>query len=358
MKHSTVINPKESPVLQLGVIGFGKLGLLHAAIVNVLPGCRLAAVVDNSSKLLSIFQDWKPDVRCFSTHNEMLENMKLDGVIIATPTHLHVPIARDCIRKGIPIFIEKPLAIDSAQARELMEALPRDAPLPTMVGYMNRFNDMYQKAHSVLKSGVLGRCQTFRATMYISQLMAAGKGWRYDKKMSGGGVLVTQNCHLLDLLLWMFGEVEWVSAHTRNLYSKQVEDLVHCYMSFENGLSGWIDTSWSVRHHRTLTTSIEVQGENGTLQFSDDEVRLFLDSPKGDFAQGWTTFQKPDLFQGVSFDVAGPYYTRQMEAFVGAVREKTPIESDVSSAFRVQCLMDAIYKSAEGDGRRTALELS
>lgn len=343
--------PPDRP-LELGVIGFGKLGLLQAALANSLPGCRLAALADNSSKILSIFQELKPSVRCFSDYQEMLRSVKLDAVIVATPTHLHVPIARDCVAAGLPIFVEKPLCTDSAEGSQLLDDLEKQGGLTHGVGYMNRFSDTFRFAHETIQSGVLGQLRHFRGTMYISQLMRAGKGWRYDKKKSGGGVLITQNSHLLDLLLWTFGEVEWVSAHTQSFFS-EVEDAAHCYFAFRNGLRGWIDSSWSVRHYRTLTTAIEVHAENGTLHFNDDEVKLYLDEPRGGFPAGWTIRKKPQLYSGVSFDVAGPHYTRQLEAFLRAVRTGTQPESNVNSAFRVQELLDAIYQSAGQDGQKT-----
>jgi predicted dehydrogenase len=278
-------------------------------------------------------------------------------VIIATPTHLHVPIALDCIAKGIAVFIEKPLSTTAEQARPLIEAL-RKSPVKTMVGYMNRHADTFRTAYQIIRNGALGDLHSFKGTMYISQILQGqgGKGWRYEKGKAGGGVLITQNSHLLDMLIWMFGDVSWVSGHTKTYYSQNVEDAVHCYLEFKSGLSGWIDTSWSQRHHRTLTTAIEVQGEHGTLHFDDDEVRLFLDRPVGDYPAGWTQLRKPDLFQGVSFDVAGPSYTRQFEEFVAAVRGQGKIESDAESAYRVQQVIDGIYRSAENSGARTTID--
>lgn len=343
------------PILQLGIVGFGKLGLLHASILNALPGCRFAALADNSSTMLSLMREWKPDVECYEDYREMLRASSLDAVFIATPTHLHIPVAVDCVAKNIPVFIEKPLSIHSAQALPLMQALEKN-PVKTMVGYMSRFNDTFRRAHQIIQSGELGRPQTFRATMYVSQLLEQGKGWRYDKEKSGGGVLITQNSHLLDLLLWIFGDLDWVSGHAKSLYSEKVEDAVHCYMQFKNGMTGWIDTSWSIRHYRSLTTSVEVQTELGTLSFNDDEVKVFLETPSKNFKKGWTVLRKPDLFQGVAFDIGGPHYTRQLEEFLNAIRGAGKVGSDVTSAYRVQKVVDAIYQSAENEGIRTRIE--
>lgn len=337
--------------VRLAVVGFGKLGLLHAALANGLPGCSLVAVADRASTMLSMLQTQMPNVAVYDDHRSLLEGSKVDGVLIATPTHLHVPIALDFIEAKIPVFIEKPLALTSQQSRPLLEALARK-PVPNMVGYMSRQTDTFRKAKAILNSHALGQIQLLSSTMYISQLLKPGKGWRYNKATSGGGVLITQNSHMIDMLTWLFGEVEWVSAHASRFYSEEVEDAAHVYFGFKNGIRGWMDTSWSMRHHRTLTMNIFVQGENGTLQVNDDEVKLFLDEQAGGLSNGWTVWKKPDLFEGVSFDVGGPHYTRQAEEFVAAIRGQNSIESDVSSAHRLQAVLDAVYESAEHQGNK------
>lgn len=339
--------------LSLAVVGLGKLGLVHCALANSLPGCRLVAVAEPQSIVNSLLRAQLSDVTLVTDYRELL-TLKLDGVFIASPNHLHVPISLDFIRAGVPVFIEKPLAIHSQQALPLLSELKRKSVL-NMVGYMSRYIETFAKAQQIVSSGALGRLQTFKATMYIGQLFQAGKGWRYEKETSGGGVLITQNSHLIDMLRWLFGEVEWVNGHTRALYSREVEDCVHAHLEFSSGLTGWMDTSWSARHHRTLTMNISVQGERGTLDVNDDEVRLFLDKETSAFAKDWSVFKKPDLFSGVSVDIGGPHYTKQTEAFVNAIRGQGQIGSDIHSAFAVQTIVDAIYQSASERGRPVAV---
>ena len=335
--------------LRIAVIGFGKLGLLHAALANAVPGARLAAVVDSTPMMLDALKAYVPDVRTHSDYRALLREGGIDAALIATPTQLHVPIAVDCVSAGVPIFIEKPLSISSAQARPLIDAL-RTRPVVNMVGYMGRYIDTFAKAREIVASGALGKLQMFRSSMYIGQLFKPGKGWRYDKNASGGGVLITQNTHVIDKLLWMFGEVEDVNGRTSALYSTGVEDYCHAVLRFRSGLLGYLDASWSARHYRTPTISIHVQGIDGTLDVDDDQVRLFLDKSCPPFSAGWSSWRKPDLYRGVSVDIGGPQYTIQMEKFIAAIRSGAAIECDVASAFSVQTVVDAIYRSADANG--------
>ena len=266
--------------LRIAVVGFGKLGLLHAALANAVPSAKLAAVVDSTPMMLDALKAYMPDVRVYGDYRALLNEGAVDAVVIATPTQLHVPIAVDCVSAGLPILIEKPLSVSSAQALPLLEAL-RIRPVVNMVGYMGRYIDTFAKAKEIVAIGALGKLQMLRSSMYVSQLFNPGKGWRYEKDVSGGGVLITQNTHVIDKLLWMFGDVEDVNGRTVTLYSSTVEDYCHAMFSFRSGLVGYLDASWSARHYRTPTIAIHVQGSAGTLDVDDDQVRLFLDKPFG-----------------------------------------------------------------------------
>lgn len=345
----------EGQALRVGVIGFGKLGLLHAAILNGLAGAKLVAVADQSSQVLKFLKSKMPDLKVYDDHHRMLREENLGAVAIATPTGTHAEIALDCVNAGLPFMVEKPLCARASQAEPLVEAL-KARPVVNMVGYMTRHQEGFIQARRIIASGALGKLQKFQATMYIGQLFKTGKGWRYDKHASGGGVLITQNSHLLDMLLWLFGDLEWVSGHTQSLYSEQVEDCAHAYFRFKSGLVGFLDSSWSQRHYRTIVMGISVQGSEGTLEVEDDGLRLFLDKASGDWPAGWTTWRKPDLFKGVSLDVGGPFYTRQAEEFIAAVRGQGSVTSDVFSAYRTQCAVEAIYRSASQSGAPVSLE--
>lgn len=336
--------------LKVGVIGFGKLGLLHAAVVNGLKSAELVATADTSDVLLSVLKENSPRVNTYKVYERMLDEESLDAVFIASPTNLHVPMAMQCAKRNIPFFVEKPLGISGDDVRPLIKTA-NERKLTNMVGYMGRQIDTFAHAKHLLKDGPLGKLIHLRASMYVSQLFKKGKGWRYDKAKSGGGVLSTQNSHLIDLLQWYFGPVESVSGQVKSWYSGSVDDFAHAYFTFECGLTGYMDTSWSVRHHRMVEINIDVQGETGTLSVNDDTVRLFLDEPKGVLPSGWTQWRKPDLFRPVEIDVGGAQYTLQDAEFLSAVSEGRTVECDVNSALHVQEVIDAIYASSEDGGR-------
>ncbi len=334
--------------MRIGLIGIGKMGLLHGGILNAMNDVEICALVD-SSKFLLGFAHNLLKIPIYTDYIQMLEQQKPDAVVIATPVFLHVPMALECARRGIPFFLEKPLSLNSQEATPLIAEVEQKN-LVTMVGYMMRYSESFAKAKELLDKGVLGNLITFQSTIYVSQLFKTGKGWRYSKQKSGGGVVIGQATHLIDLLQWFMGPLQMVSAHTKHWYSQEVEDFAHAYFFFQNGVAGWMDSTWSMRHHRLLEITIEINGENGNLIVTNDYVKLYLDTPVQDLNSGWTNFMRPDLYKGVEFDVGGTYYTSQDKAFLEAVQSGQSPDSDVQNAYKVQKIVDAIYDSAGKKG--------
>lgn len=338
-----------SDEVRVAVVGMGKLGLLHAGTFNALSGSRLVAVADPVKTVGEALAGRMNNVKAFTNHKDLLKYGEFDAAVIAAPTHLHVPLGLDFAEAGIPIFVEKPLSLTAAQGRELCDTVERRS-IANLVGYMTRYQPSFRKAHALLQSGVLGELQLMRSSMYVEQLFARGKGWRYDPKLSGGGVLMTQNTHLLDLLLWYFGTVDTVSGHTSQLYSTTVEDHAHVVFRFKSGLHGSLDASWSVRGYRTPSITIFVQGRNGELTVTDDDVTLTLDKSAGSLDAGQHLWRQPDLNEVVPFDIGGAHYTLEALDFLSAVRGGPRPDSDVHSALMVQQVVDAAYASANAGG--------
>jgi predicted dehydrogenase len=326
--------------INIGVIGMGKMGIMHIGILSSLDGVEVKAVVDKQDLILSFIRSALPSIKTYNDYNEMMKKENLNLIYIATSTSLHTKMAKDCVDCGIPFFVEKPLGISVDDCIPLLDAVTQQ-PVINMVGYCKRFVDTFRKAKEIIDSNALGDLIYFNSSMYVSQLFSKGKGWRYKKESSGGGVLNTLAAHLIDLLLWFFGDVALVNGNIKSYYSRDVEDFVHSYLLFESGLEGYLDTSWSVRNYRLPEIKIEMQGENGMLVATDDYVKIYLDGESR-----WTTHYKQDLYRGVDFDLGGPEYTLEDKHLIESIRNKRKTEIDVFDGFKVQKVIEAIYKSA------------
>ena len=184
--------------LRGATIGAGKMGLAHGTIINNLPNARLVSICEPTKLIQNTFNEFAPHIAVYDDHKQMLKKEKLDFVFITTPSFMHVPMAMDCVEHRCNFFVEKPLAINGTEARSLVKKL-KDNSLVTMTGYMMRYMATFRKAREILDADVIGAPITFSAHMYVSQLFKKGKGWRYDKEKSGGGVIITQASHAIDL---------------------------------------------------------------------------------------------------------------------------------------------------------------
>src|SRR5204862_3047640 len=129
--------------LRVGVIGFGKMGLLHASIASGLGVSRLVAVADPTTGVLDPLRRLKPEISVYDNYERMLEKESLDAVFITSPTHLHASTAIDCVSAGLPFFVEKPLSARASDGEPLVAAVARTS-LTNAVGYMARHVDTFR----------------------------------------------------------------------------------------------------------------------------------------------------------------------------------------------------------------------
>jgi len=326
--------------ISVGVIGMGKMGILHSGILNSMENVQLVAVADNQTFITKAITTLVPSVAAYADYHEMIANENLDVIYIATPTGLHTKIASECIINDIPFFVEKPLGTSVKECKLLVEEL-KSRPVINMVGYCKRFSSTFKKAKEVIDSRRLGNLIYFNSSAYVSQLFSRGSGWRSNKKESGGGVLNTVSVHAIDLLLWYFQEVEFIQGNIKQHYSESVDDFAHSYIKFKGGLEGYFDTSWSIRNYRLPEIKIELHCENGMLVVTDDYLKIFSDEN-----EKWTTFYKQDLDMGVFFDLGGPEYSFEDEHMIASVRCNKKTEIDVFEGVRVQQFVEGLYLSA------------
>lgn len=330
--------------IKAGVVGLGKMGVAHLAILNAIGGLTVIAIAEKQKLVRKAVGSVLSGVNLYSDYERMLGSEDLHAVFITAPTALHVGVAQACLERGLDLFVEKPLGLSGAEARHL-PSLAAAGDAVAMVGYCKHFVETFREAKRVLEEGALGKPVFFSSHMYVSQLFTVGSGWRYKKESSGGGVLNILATHLVDLLLWFFGEVRSVNCSTRSHYSAEVEDFVHAYLDFEGGPSGSLDASWSVRGYRLPEIKIEVQCENGSLTVTDDFLKCNLD---GDGSS--RTLMKQDLFEPVEVYVGGAEYTREDRHFIECVKGRKTPETDIAYGYRVQAVTDAMYASAEAGG--------
>jgi predicted dehydrogenase len=311
--------------IKIGIIGMGRMGITHFSIINSHPNVDVVALVDTSKLILSVAQKYLHGVKVFDNYKEMINSNMLDAIIICTPPTLHFEIAKYAASKNLHVFCEKPFTTISTSAKVLKDIF-QSQNLINQVGYVNRFNDVFQTVKKYLSDGLIGDLIRFKSEMYSSTIIknVNDKTWR-DSLDNGGGAVFEVASHAIDLVNFLVGKPDKIvgSVLTR-IYSKNVEDAVNSTFLYKNGISGTLNVNWSDDSYRKPTNKIELFGNRGKILADQHGLKIFLknESKEHNLIKGWNTLTITDVFKPVSFYVRGNEFTCQLYHFVSCIQDK------------------------------------
>jgi predicted dehydrogenase len=322
--------------LRLGVIGLGKMGVLHASLLNVFPDVELAAFCEKSALMRRLFKKVFSDSGIRVVDGiEKLQGLDLDAVYITTPISTHSLIIKELLAQAIVrnIFVEKTLALNYGQSKELCQ-LAKAAGGVTMVGYMKRFSVVFGKAREQLSQDYLGKPKRFRAYAFSSDFLGLTK--ESKSSASRGGALSDLGCHVIDLALWMFGrlEIRDVVSVVRNEAGSETSV---CFTAVNsNGLEGQFDISQSVLGYRMPEFGLSIECSNGKVDVNDDRICLT-------WANGnQQKLYRHDLNDSVHFSIGDPEYYRENLEFVNSLLANRQCELSFDNASVVDYVIDQV----------------
>ncbi len=315
-------------VVRFGLVGCGRIAQSHLSALATLPEARLTIAVENRRAAgEAVAEEHKCQLVADYKDKAVLD--AVDAVIICTPPNLHHDIARYFLERGVHVLCEKPLTTVSAQARDLV-ALSRDKDLLLMMASKFRYVDDIIKAKAIVESGILGRIILYENTFCSKITM--GDRWNADKTVSGGGVLIDNGSHSVDIARYLLGPIVDVQAQnglpTQGL---DVEDTVRVQFLTQSGVIGIIDLSWSIT--KETPHYVQVFGSDGTLQvgWSGSKYRQ-------DGSSKWIPF-------GTGYDKLKAF-ARQLGNFIGCLKgREVPVISAEDSLASVQ-VVETAYRSA------------
>ena len=310
-------------MLKAGIIGLGKMGISHAAIVGANPDVNFIAVCDTSSLVLDVFKKYTKQ-NTYSDYIKMLDKEQLDFVLVATPTKFHYPIVKYALEKNVNVFCEKPFSLNSSQGNELNEIAARKS-LINQVGYHNHFIGTFRELKRLLKENVIGDIVHFTGEAY-GPVVTKEKGstWR-SNPAEGGGCTSDYAAHVINLIQEIIGRpVQINGTILKSIYSKGVEDAVYSLLTLENKISGVLLVNWSDETYRKMSTSLTIQGKKGKIVCDATEIKIYVKeaNQKEKLDKGWTTKYITEFAIPVSFYLRGEEYSAQIEYFVNNVKNK------------------------------------
>jgi scyllo-inositol 2-dehydrogenase (NADP+) len=341
-------------MLRVGMVGLGKMGLSHHAIVSAHPGVKVAAACDQTAYLTDVLTKYT-GLKCYDDYDKMLAGETLDAVFIATPSKFHAAMVEKALNRGLHVFCEKPFVLDVADG-ERLAALAESKGLVNQVGYHYRFVGAFQEAARIVKSGAIGRVHHVRAEAYGPVVLRPKGGTWRSAKSEGGGALYDYACHALDLVNFIAGTPTSVGGVVLNsIYSRDVEDEVYCTLNYLDGATGQLSVNWSDESYRKMSTRVSVWGTNGRITADRQECQIYLRTPHEAMPEakaGWTVKYTTDLTQEVWYYLRGEEYSAQVDYFVKAIETRRADNvNSFRSALQADRLVSMILAEAGGVSR-------
>lgn len=341
--------------IYLAIIGMGRMGITHYSIINSHPDVTIKAVADTSSLVLSLMKKYIEGIHAYTDYNDLFAEESLDAVIICTPPALHYPVAVKAAEKGIHVFSEKPFTTKKKQAEELA-VIFEAKHLVNQVGYVSRFNDIFQTVKELVQNNIIGDVIRFKSEMYSRTITKPDEGhtWR-DAKENGGGAVFEVASHAIDLVNYVVGKPDKVTGSSlTQIYSKNVEDAVNATLLYKNGISGTLNVNWSDESYRKPTNKIEVFGSKGKILADQHGFKIFSkkEQPLYNLREGWNTRYITDVFKPVPFYVRGNEFTSQLYHFIECInnKEKTNRCSFRDAANTLE-VIEEIFNDYEQNGK-------
>lgn len=346
------------------VIGCGKIGATHAAALQRIPEARLAAVYDSDYARAEQYAA-RFGVRAYRDVEEMLRSPEVQMVSICTPHPTHVPLGIAAARAGVHVLVEKPLAASLRDCDALIAAAAANGVKLATVS-QRRFYEPVQRVKRAIEEGKIG--QPILGTVVVmgwrDQAYYQMDPWRGRWDTEGGGVLVNQTPHQLDLLQWLMGPIDELFGYWDNLNHPyiEVEDTAVAVLRFRSGALGTILVSNSqkpglygkVHVHGSNGASVGVQTEGGSPFVAG--VTTAVEPPINDL---WTVpgeehllaqWQAEDRARAQTIDIMSYYHEQQIRDFLQAIRDdREPAVGGAEGRKHVE-IFTAIYRS-QRDGR-------
>jgi predicted dehydrogenase len=313
-------------MIRVGVVGLGKMGLSHHAIFNAHPEVGLAGVCDSSRYVLSVLSKYT-GVDTYSDFEQMLAEVPMDAVVIATPSRAHTAMVEAALERGLHVFCEKPLTLDPSDS-ERLASQAEERRLATQAGYHNRFVGTFREVKSLLESGAIGELHQVIGEAYGPVILKSqGRTWR-SQRNEGGGCLYDYAAHVINLINWYCGAPSGVGGTILpSFFSRDTDDATLSTLYFPSGVSGQVTVNWSDESYRKMTTRITLRGSNGRIYADRQELQVYLRDPSGapeGYGAGWNVRYTTELTEPVWFYLRGEEYSEQVDSFVRRAERGEP----------------------------------
>ena len=327
--------------LKVGIIGFGKMGQTRKKAIDEVD---LAEVIAISEPNLTVECDL-PNV----SHDEIINDASIDAIIVCTPNNLNKELTIRGLNAGKHVFCEKPPAFTASDVEEIRNAEFKSEGKKLMYGFNHRHHDSIIRMKEIIDSGDFGHIIWMRGRYGKSVTEDYFKQWRAKKEISGGGIVIDQGIHMLDLFRYLGGEFDSVKAEVTNYYWKaDIED--NAFIILKNSQNGLVASLHSTMTQWRHLFSLEVFMDNGymvlnglitsTMSYGEETLSIAKNRSAAPAAT-WQDEVKTKYLNNNS-------WRYEMEHFFNAIKNNTPITiGNSNDAFQIMKIIDEIYKQKD-----------
>nr|WP_210427114.1 Gfo/Idh/MocA family oxidoreductase [Priestia megaterium] len=350
--------------VRLGIVGLGAQGGAYAQFISEgkVKNMVIGAICDNDPAKKAVAAEKYPDVPFYDNYIEMLESGEVDAVVTCVPHYLHPEMGIDSLKRNIHALVEKPAGVYTKQVKELNEFAATKPELTYAIMFNQRTNPLYQKLKELIDNGVIGK---IRRTNWIITTWWRPQGyydqseWRATWGGEGGGVLVNQAPHQIDLLQWICGMPKKVYSNVKYGYQRNiaVEDEVTAMFDYGNGATGVFITA---THDIIGTDRFEILGDNGKIVVDDSKKITIkrLNKPEPEMNATMNMQDVMSIFMGgdtsdiysteeiVFESVWGGQHIAVLENFAANIIDGTPLIAPGSDGINGVALANAIHLSS------------
>lgn len=327
---------------RVGVIGCGGISRVHRKALSHMSNVQIVAVADIVPERAREAAE-ECQARAMTDWREMLKMEEIDAVHICTPHYLHAPMAVEALRAGKHVLTEKPMATSNEAAMEMIRAA--DVPGAPMLGvvFQNRYNPSVQMALQMIRSGEMGAFKGARASVCWHREGAyyTESGWRGKMATEGGGVLINQAIHTLDLMSYLAGPIDRVRGHvSTDLLDdiNDVEDNAHAVVVYKNGCHGVLYAT--VNYVTDAPIELELAYEKGSLKLVGDKLYRIQGDEAALLCDGQPPMEAEKAYWGASHQTL-------IEDFYRALAEKRHFWLDGRQGFAAFNLVMSIFESSK-----------
>ncbi len=338
--------------LGFGIIGIGNVSAIHARCIHQIEGCQLIAVCSRSEVKAKQAAN-EHNVPYYTNFVDLIKRDDIDVVSICTPSGMHLEPALAAARAGKHVIVEKPIEITLERADQMIDSCQR-GNVKLAVIFQHRFDEAAQKLKMAVEQGQFGKLILGDAYVkwHRTQEYYDKGGWRGTLQWDGGGALINQSIHTIDLLQWIMGPVKSVYGKIGTFTHRiEGEDLGLAILTFENGAMGVIEGSTSI--YPGFPERLEIHGEQGSVILEGGKIKSWDIQGENSSKQVFeTTLKKSGAADPMAIGVAG--HLAQYLDFVNAIREnREPLVNGIEGRKALEIVL-AIYKSSR-EGRLVQL---